>query len=233
MADTADVAGGACRGEPGPECGFRFWPPYGIRIRTPRLELRLPDTALLDELAAVSADGVHDPAEMPFSVPWTDDSPEGRGRSTFQHQLGLIAQWRPERWALGLAVTRDGEPVGIQELSAADFGVTREAETGSWLGLAHQNQGIGTEMRAAVLHFAFAQLGAHAVTSAAMTDNPRSLAVSRKLGYVPDGVRVIAVRGEARTLRRLRLDRQRWEAHRTVPVEVTGWTEECRELFGA
>ncbi|WP_050515353.1 GNAT family N-acetyltransferase [Streptomyces rimosus] len=219
--------------EPQPEHGFRFWPPHGIRIRTPRLELRLPDTALLDDLAAVSADGVHDPTEMPFSVPWTDGSPEERGRSTFQYQLGLIAEWRPERWAFGLAVMRGGKPVGLQELAAADFGVTREAETGSWLGLAHQNQGIGTEMRAAALHFAFERLGAHAVTSAAMTDNTRSLAVSRKLGYVPDGVKVIAVRGEARTLRRLRLDRERWEAHRTVPVEVAGWTQECRELFAA
>ncbi|MFH8407991.1 GNAT family N-acetyltransferase [Streptomyces sp. NPDC018019] len=216
-----------------PPQGFRYWPPHGIRIRTPRLELRLPDLALLDELAALAADGVHDPAQMPFSVPWTDVPPEERGRSAFQHLLGTIAEWRPERWTLGLAVTRDGKPVGLQDIGAEDFGVTREAGTGSWLGLAHQNQGIGTEMRAAVLHFAFERLGAHAMTSAAMSDNARSLAVSRKLGYVPDGVQVIAVRGQARTLRRLRLDRARWEAHRTVPVEVEGWTEECRALFGA
>lgn len=33
-----------------------FWPPYGLRLRTPRLELRLPGIPLLDELAAVAAD---------------------------------------------------------------------------------------------------------------------------------------------------------------------------------
>jgi hypothetical protein len=50
----------------------RFWPLYGLRLTTPRLELRLPGLDLLDDLAAVAAEGVHDPAEMPFSLPWTD-----------------------------------------------------------------------------------------------------------------------------------------------------------------
>ncbi|GCD43923.1 GNAT family N-acetyltransferase [Streptomyces paromomycinus] len=209
------------------------WPLYGIRIRTPRLELSLPGLGLLDDLASVAADGVHDAADMPFTVPWTDVTPEERGRATFLHVLRTVAEWRPESWTLSLAVTRDGKAVGRQDVVGTDFGVTREAETGSWLGLAHQGQGIGTEMRAAVLHFVFDRLGADTVTSAAMTDNARSLAVSRKLGYVPDGVQVAAVRGQARTLQRLRLDRAGWEAHRTVPVEVVGWTEECRALFGA
>lgn len=87
-------------------------------------------------------------------------------------------------------------------------------------------------MRAAVLHFGFAGLGAASMTSAAMTDNARSLGVSRRLGYRPDGLTVASVRGRARTVQRLRLDRSGWEAHRTVPVEVTG-LEACRALLGA
>lgn len=110
--------------------------------------------------------------------------------------------------------------------------MTREAETGSWLGLAHQGRGLGTEMRAAALHLAFAELGARSMASAAMTDNPRSLGVSRKLGYRDDGVATLSVQGRRRTLRRLRIDRDAWEAHRTVPVTVEGLSEECRELFG-
>jgi RimJ/RimL family protein N-acetyltransferase len=210
----------------------RFWPVYGLRITTPRLELRLPDLRLLDELAAVAADGVHAPDAMPFTVPWTDEPPADRARATFQHVLGTVAAWRPEKWTLSLAVLHDGKVVGRQDLMAAGFAVTREADTGSWLGLAHQGQGIGTEMRAAVLHLAFAGLGAASATSAAMTDNPRSLGVSRRLGYRPDGLTVASVRGRACTLQRLRLDRATWEAHRTVPVEVTG-LEPCRALFGA
>ncbi|MGP3926759.1 GNAT family N-acetyltransferase [Streptomyces sp. 8N616] len=209
----------------------RFWPVYGLRMTTPRLELRLPDTELLDELAAVAADGVHDPAEMPFLFPWSDAGPEGRGRATFRHVLGTIADWRPEKWTLGLAVLRDGKVVGRQDLFATDFAVTREAKTGSWLGIAHQGQGIGTEMRAAALHLAFEGLGARWVTSAAMTDNPPSLGVSRKLGYRPDGLSTASVRGELRTIQRLRLDRAEWESRRTVPVHVHG-LEACGELFG-
>ncbi|MCX4528694.1 GNAT family N-acetyltransferase [Streptomyces sp. NBC_01551] len=207
------------------------WPLYGLRVTTPRLELRLPGLDLLAELAAVAAAGVHDPALTPFTVPWTDAPPEDRGRAVFQHVLGTVASWSPRAWTLSLAVLRGGEVVGRQDLGADEFAVTREGHTGSWLGLAHQGEGIGTEMRAAVLHLAFAGLGARAVTSAAMTDNPASLRVSEKLGYRPDGLTVACVRGEARTLRRLRLDRAGWEAHRTVPVELHG-LEPARGLFG-
>ncbi|MFF7654669.1 GNAT family N-acetyltransferase [Streptomyces sp. NPDC007983] len=208
------------------------WPLYGLRIHTPRLELRLPDLPRTDELAAVAAGGVHDPAEMPFSVPWTDAAPEERGRATFQHVLRTIAEWRPEDWTLSLAVLHEGTVIGRQDLLAADFAVTREAETGSWLGTAHQGRGFGTEMRAAVAHLAFAGLGARSLTSGAFVENGRSLGVSRRLGYRPDGLRTLAVRGEARTLQRLRLDRAAWEERRTVPVEVRG-LEPCREMFGA
>lgn len=210
----------------------QFWPLYGLRITTPRLELRVPEGDVLNELAGVAADGVHDEADMPFSVPWTDGSPQDRARATFQHVHGTIAEWRPEKWTLSLAVRQEGKTVGRQDLTTDDFPVTREGETGSWLGLAHQGRGIGTEMRAAVLHLAFEGLGARYVTSGAMTDNPRSLRVSEKLGYRPDGLMVESVRGEARTVRRLRLARGEWEARRTVRVEVTG-LEPCRELFGA
>lgn len=207
------------------------WPLYGLRITTPRLELRLPDLDTLSDLAAVAAAGVHDEDEMPFSVPWTDGSPGERGRSTFQHLLGTVAAWTPGAWTLSLAVRREGEVVGRQDVGANDFAVTREAVTGSWLGQTYQGRGIGTEMRAAVLHLAFEGLGARYVTSAAMTDNARSLRVSEKLGYHRDGLEVLSVRGEARTFRRLRLDRAGWEAHRTVPVELHG-LEPALALFG-
>ncbi|WP_434589190.1 GNAT family N-acetyltransferase [Streptomyces sp. A5-4] len=209
----------------------QFWPLYGLRIMTPHLELRVPHGDVLDELAAVAAAGVHDAASMPFSVPWTEGTPEDRGLATFQHVLGTVAGWSPGAWTLSLAVRHGGRTVGRQDLTASDFAVTREGGTGSWLGREHQGAGIGTEMRAAVLHLAFEGLGARCVTSGAMTDNPASLRVSQKLGYREDGRTVLSVQGRARTVRRLRLSRSDWETHRTVPVEVTG-LEPCRELFG-
>ncbi|MFJ6460105.1 GNAT family N-acetyltransferase [Streptomyces sp. NPDC091387] len=209
----------------------RHWPLYGLRIRTPRLELRLPDLELLDELASVAADGVHAPDSMPFSVPWTDGPPAERGRAVFQHVLASVANWSVRDWALSLAVLHEGRVVGRQDVMARDFAVTGEVSTGSWLGLAHQGRGIGTEMRAAALHLAFAGLGAGAAVSAAMTDNPRSLGVSRRLGYLPDGLETAALRGAPVTLQRLRLERARWEEHRSVEVTVEG-LDGCRAEFG-
>ncbi|MDI5972777.1 GNAT family protein [Streptomyces sp. SL13] len=208
-----------------------IWPLYGLRVTTPRLQLRLPTLELLEELSTVAAGGLHDEDYMPFSAPWSATSPAGRARTTFQHVLGTVAQWQPDAWTLSLAVLCDGAVVGRQDIMARAFGVTREAETGSWLGLPYQGRGIGTEMRAAVLHLAFAVLGATCMTSVAMTDNAGSLGVSRKLGYRPDGLCVAAVDGVPRTQRRLRLERADWQTNRTIPVEVTGF-EPCRDLFG-
>ncbi|MET4642524.1 RimJ/RimL family protein N-acetyltransferase [Streptomyces atratus] len=209
----------------------RHWPLCGLRIRTPRLELRLPDLELLDELSTVAAEGVHAPDSMPFTVPWTDAPPAERGRGVYQHVLGTVANWSVRNWVLSLAVLHEGKVVGRQDLGAADFAVTGEVNTGSWLGPAYQGQGIGTEMRAAVLHLAFAGLGARTATSSAMTDNPRSLGVSRRLGYLPDGLEVAALRGAPVTLQRLRIDRDRWEEHRTVDVRIEG-LDACRKDFG-
>lgn len=209
----------------------RHWPLHGLRIRTPRLELRLPDEALLDELASVGAGGVHAPDRMPFIVPWTDGEPSEVGRATYQHVLGTIAGWTPQNWHLSLAVLHGGKVVGRQDVMGREFGVRREVMTGSWLGLPHQGQGIGTEMRAAALHLAFEGLGARYAVSDARTDNAGSLGVSRRLGYEPDGLQIEVIRGEAVTLQRLRLDRAGWEKHRNVDVTVEG-LDACRADFG-
>ncbi|MEU3203070.1 GNAT family protein [Streptomyces cyaneofuscatus] len=209
----------------------RHWPLHGLRIRTPRLELRLPDEALLDELASVGAGGVHGPDRMPFIVPWTDGEPDEVGRATYQHVLGTIAGWTPQDWHLSLAVLHGGKVVGRQDVMGREFGVRREVMTGSWLGLPHQGQGIGTEMRAAALHLAFEGLGARYAVSDARTDNAGSLGVSRRLGYEPDGLQIEVIRGEAVTLQRLRLDRAGWEKHRNADVTVEG-LDACRADFG-
>lgn len=209
----------------------RHWPLHGLRIRTPRLELRLPDEALLDELASVGASGVHAPDRMPFIVPWTDGEPAEVGRASYQHVLGTIAGWTERDWHLSLVVLHEGEVVGRQDVMGREFGVRREVMTGSWLGLPHQGQGIGTEMRAAALHLAFEGLGARYAVSDARTDNAGSLGVSRRLGYERDGLQIEVIRGKAVTLRRLRLDRAGWEKHRSVDVTVEG-LEACRADFG-
>lgn len=206
------------------------WPLFGLRLRTPRLELRVPGPEDLGALADLAADGVHDPAVMPFSTPWTDAPPDERARGTLQHVWRTWAEWTPERWSLGLAVVQDGVVLGVQDVSARAFGVTREVGTGSWLGRRHQGRGVGTEMRAAVLHLAFAGLGTEHAVSAAAEDNPASLGVSRRLGYRDDGIERVAVRDGVAVHRRLRLDRAGWQAHRTVDVQIVGLAP-CLPLF--
>jgi RimJ/RimL family protein N-acetyltransferase len=207
------------------------WPLQGLRLRTPRLELRLPGLAELDALAQLAADGVHDPGWMPFSVPWTDLPPAERARSVMQFHWRTLAGWTPQDWTLQLAVFRDGAVVGTQDLVGRDFAIVRQVSSGSWLGRRYQGAGIGTEMRAAVLDLAFAGLGAEAAVSSAMVGNPASAAVSRKLGYQPNGLDRRRVREASGQEQRFTLDQERWRQHRTVPVEIGGLGP-CLPQFG-
>ena len=208
---------------------MRHWPLLNLRLITPRLELRLPSLDDLDELADRALEGVHHPDLMPFGVPWTDAPAAELPGNVIRFQLGVISQWRPERWCCNFVVVHQGRVVGTQEVSAADFPVTREVHTGSWLGRAHQGNGLGTEMRAAVLHLAFAGLGAQTAVSSAFLDNPASLAVSAKLGYQPDGLSVHEVRGQRAVQQRLRVDRDGFTD--PVPVEIHH-LEPCLPHFG-
>ncbi|MTD15536.1 GNAT family N-acetyltransferase [Nakamurella sp. YIM 132087] len=209
----------------------RLWPVFGLLLRTPRLELRPLCDDDLAELIDLVRGGVHDPAEMPFLMPWTDAPDAELVANTLRYHWQARAASVPERWSVNFAVRIDGELAGTQELMATDFAVTRSVSTGSWLGLPFQGRGIGSEMRAAVLLFAFDQLGAVRAESSAFTDNPRSLRVSEKLGYLPDGTRVIQRRpGERATDQRLLLTprdfrRPVWE------LGVEGFAP-CRPTFG-
>ncbi|GAB1688536.1 GNAT family N-acetyltransferase [Krasilnikovia sp. M28-CT-15] len=207
------------------------WPLFGLRLRTPRLELRVPD---LDDLAALAdraAEGVHDPETQPFTNAWTDVEPDRRARGTLQWHWSMWGRWTPDEWSLNFVAVADGIVVGTQDVRASRFAALREVGTGSWLGRSHHGRGYGTEMRAAVLHLAFEGLGAEYATSAAFADNDASYGVSRKLGYADDGVDRHLVRDAVVVSRRLRLDRAGWAAARTVPVTIEGLAP-CLPMFG-
>jgi RimJ/RimL family protein N-acetyltransferase len=207
------------------------WPLYGLRLRTPRLELRLPALEELDALGQAAADGVHDPQAMPFHVPWTDLPPAERARSVLQHHWQRLGSWTPGDWNLQLAVFLGGVVVGTQIVGAVDFAIKREIYTGSWLGQRYHGQGIGTEMRAAVLHLGFSGLNAESAVSGAHTSNAASCAVSRKLGYQPNGIFRTRVRDELGYELRFVLDRERWQQHSVTEVDIAG-LRPCLPLFG-
>jgi RimJ/RimL family protein N-acetyltransferase len=202
-------------------------------LRTPRLELRPDDDAGLLELVGVAYQGIHPPQQMPFSRPWTEVDPAELGRNTVQYYWVQRAALRPDTWNVHFLIRVGGQVIGTQQLGGKDFAVTRELHTGSWLGQRHQGRGYGTEMRAAVLALAFDHLGAEQARSGAFTDNPASAAVSRKLGYQPDGTCTRLRRpGERATEQRLLVRRADFDACRPEWTLHVAGLDACRPLLG-
>lgn len=208
------------------------FPVLGLRVRTPRLELRFPAPDELAELADLAVEGIHHPDMMPFGNPWTELPPDQLARRVVQRQWKTLAELRPDSWALNLAVFMDGVPVGVQEVEADDFAIQRQVQSESWLGLRHQGHGIGTEMRAAMLHLAFAGLGAEEAVSVGYVHNHASLRVSRKLGYAENGIGRGVSRGKLALEQRFRLSREAWDEHRSIEATIEG-LEPCLSLLGA
>jgi RimJ/RimL family protein N-acetyltransferase len=190
-------------------------PLAALRIRTPRLELRLATIAELRELFRVAQAGVHDPAVMPFERPWTDALDEGSFLDFHRANLEGLAR---DDWELNLVVFLDGRPIGSQGVSRRD---AKRVVTGSWLGLAHQHRGYGAEMRSAILSFAFETLGADVALSSALVGNPGSRGVSRKLGYREIGSHVVSPRGEP--VVHVDLELRREDFRPLVEAEISGF----------
>jgi RimJ/RimL family protein N-acetyltransferase len=202
-------------------------PLFGLRLTTPRLVLRLPTPDELAELREVARAGVHPPELMPFAVAWTDEPYSERWVVAFHEEQ--LAAWRPEDWNLNLGVWAEGVLVGSQSVHGRNFAGTRTVATGSWLGERFQGEGIGTEMRAAVLELAFRGLGAERATSGALDGNTASLRVSEKLGYRQVGRSTVAPRGVEVGHADLELLREDWRPPFAVEIEGLGT---CLALFG-
>jgi RimJ/RimL family protein N-acetyltransferase len=209
------------------------WPLYGLRITTPRLELRIPDDDDLADLFEAARAGIHPAGEMPFGIPWTDGLQEPGAAASF-----LAFHWTArgaltaEQWSLPFAVIEEGRVIGSQELMAESFAGSRSVSSGSWLTASAQGRGLGVEMRAAVLHLAFAGLGALEAQTSAWIDNAASQRVSRRLGYLRDGEMLMARRGEPTRHLRFRLTRDAWQQNHFDGIEVHG-LEPCLAMLGA
>jgi RimJ/RimL family protein N-acetyltransferase len=206
------------------------WPFFGLRVCTPRMELRSPDDELGCRLAELAAKGIHDPATMPFGVPWTDAPVEEMPRNSLQHYWLNRAQLRPESWHLSMVALVDGEVVGGGGLVAEHFAERRVFETGSWMARARQGQGLGFEFRQACLHLGFAGLDAEVATTAAWHDNAASLGVTRKLPYQPNGEDVLLRRDQRDRMLKFRMTRAAWEAVRRSDIAIEG-LEPCLPLL--
>ncbi|MFZ4515100.1 MAG: GNAT family N-acetyltransferase [Acidimicrobiia bacterium] len=196
----------------------------GLRILTPRLELRIPTDADIEALCALARLGIHDPAVMPFDTPWTD-TPDAEFHAQFQSFHAQVrASWGTPAWDYEFVVSaRDRSNITIGTQGLAMRGEPLVPETGSWLGQQFQGQGYGTEMRAAVLSYAFDVLGLAFVTSGAYTFNVASHRVSEKMGYVETHRVTKAPRGVPQESVRYRIDREQFAARRPdLPIEFVG-----------
>ena len=170
-------------------------------------------------------------SDGPFLTPWAEGRPEERARFVLQNHWRELASWGINDWRLGLAVFDGHHPIGVVTLRGTDFPVVRQVTTSSWIGLAYQRRGFGTEARLGVLTLAFDHLNADAAVSEAFHDNAASQAVSRRLGYESDGISRDARGSEVIVSDRLRLSRERWDAVDRGAVVVSGM-EKVRAMFG-
>ena len=198
------------------------WPLFALRLRTERLVLRLPTDDDLVGLLAVAKAGIHPPGEMPFGVAWSTIPSPAFERGFMQHHWEKRGSWTPADWFLNLLVEHDGEPIGSQSIHGKDFAVMRTVDTGSWLGREFQGRGFGTEMRAAVLGFAFDGLGARVAETNAFLDNAASNGVSRALGYEENGRGFLAPEGVARETQRFRMTVEGWRSRPRPPLTIEG-----------
>jgi RimJ/RimL family protein N-acetyltransferase len=208
------------------------WPLLDLRITVGDLELRpLVEADLAEVVRRLPTDLELDPHATRFDVP------EGVLRAVVVHQeyWRSYGTWTVDAWRFHLAVRRDGELLGLQELEGNDFPTLRTVDTSSWLMPEVRGTGVGKEMRRAVLSLAFDRLGALAAITSAWHDNHASLGVSRSLGYRPNGESLMAREGldnGVDTLVHLRMTAADWAATGgSQGVTVVG-VDACRPWFG-
>lgn len=209
-----------------------YWPILDLRVSTPRLELRLPDDNELIALARLVEAEIDLPDYMPFATSWNDARPPELGRKFMQWHWRTRARWSPRSWELHFVALEGGRMVGGQDLEADDFSVLRTVRGGVWVGRSSRGRGLAREMREAVLHLAFAGLGAHAARAMTFDDNRAVLAVLSGLGYVANGSDPGVRRGAPGRYLRFQLDRAGWERIRRDDIAIEG-LEPCLPLLGA
>lgn len=208
------------------------YPPLNVEVRTPRLTLAGASDELLARLVPLVRAGIADTRPLPFDDPssFYADSPEREW--TWQRAIWSgRSRVSPEWWRLYFVVLVDGAPVGMQDLIGRDFARFGTVTSFSWLGPGSRGRGLGTEMRSAILHLAFAGLGAREAGSDAFVDNEPSNRVSRALGYEPNGLDWDTRRDEPARIQRWRLSRDIWERIRRDDIELTG-VPECLPVLG-
>ncbi len=211
---------------------MKSYPLLGVRVSTPTLELHSATDELLDDLSELVRSGKTHAEPAPYDDPMSfyEKDPDVRVAKWLRGVWRGRGHVEPDGWRLYFVVMVDGRPVGEQTVSGVDFATLGTVTTFSWLSADLRGRGLGREMRAAILHLAFDGLGAKEAASDAFVDNQGSNAVSRALGYEPNGTEWATRQGQPALLNRWRLTRDLWEQHRRDDIELHG-VEACRALL--
>ncbi len=147
-----------------------------LALETPRLTVRDYAPADLDDVAEILAD----PA-----VFWWEKEPFTRERAQrwLADEMGLAGRDGTGRRAVVLRAS--GKVIGGAGLVWRDLEGAHVVELGYHLHHGYWGQGYATEAGAACLEHA-RRLGLHRVVSLIYVDNPRSEAVARRLGMIPE-----------------------------------------------
>jgi RimJ/RimL family protein N-acetyltransferase len=205
------------------------YPLLDVRVSTPVLELRGATDELLGELAEVVRAGKTDAEPPPYDDPISLYEPDPDQRVA----KWMRAIWRgrgkveADAWRMYFVVVVDGRPVGMQDLIGVNFSTLGTVTSFSWLSVDERGRGLGREMRAAILQLAFEGLGAKEAGSDAFVDNHGSNAISRALGYEPNGSDWATRLGEPGLLNRWRLTRANWERGRRTDIQLHN-VDACR-----
>jgi RimJ/RimL family protein N-acetyltransferase len=208
---------------------MKSYPLLDVRVTTPTLELRGATDDLLDELAGAVRDGKTHADPPPYDDPMSfyEADPDVRVAKWLRGIWRGRGRVEPDAWRLYFVVVVDGHAVGMQDLIGVRFSTFGTVTSFSWLANDQRGRGLGREMRAAILHLAFDGLGAKEAGSDAFVDNHGSNAISRALGYEPNGSDWDTRQGEPALLNQWRLTRANWEQQRRDNIQLHN-IEACR-----
>lgn len=203
------------------------WPFFDLRIASGEVLLRGVTDDDLDPMLAVLPDDLEmDPRTETLAGLAAGTDRRRRFTAEIWKHRGT---WSPGSWCLDLAVEVDGRVVGVQALEGDEFPLLRTVDSYSWLAKEVRGRGLATLMRVGVLALAFEHLGAEVAVTSARLDNAPSLAVSRRLGYVDNGLSRTNSPTGMTELQHLRLTRDAWRAGGRT-AEVVG-AEACLPWF--
>ncbi len=206
-------------------------PLINLKIKTPRLELRLPNALEVDELARLASKGIQDEGREYYNADWLH-VPYPANKDLFSKWIENDREnWQTDNWSLGLAAFLEGKPIGMQHIFSRNFSKTQGFGTGVWLGMDYRGNGFGTEMGQAILYLGFEKLGAEEAYAGAWEKNIASIRILEKLGYIPNGQYRELLNDQCEVNLRFRLPRQIWENTKSQDKIIEG-LDKSLPLFG-